>query len=319
MTVSNVQSRIAGLAGDNHTINGVAIGPDDVTRGLSGDRKVWQSPDLREAASTLEGTEVNPLHSQASVGEVTRAGFDPERGVVYEVELEDENLAEQVAKGGLEVSIEARHSDGGVVETPQGEAMRATDIEFTGLALVQHGAAPSASAQPGEAAALSAEDISAALSDEEGSAEDESAAMTDDSVSPERGQDEGMDSDNETTTSDSTTMSEDNNDPESPDVDALLQRVDEKDERIEELEAELSDVREELSETEDEVEQAARAYAEALADETVFSEDELVEKFEVEELREKVESTEGASLADAEPDVQSGGSESEETASRLRR
>jgi len=167
MTVANVQSRVAGLAESEQVISGVAVGVGDVTRGLSGDQKVWTAEELREAAESLEGTPVNPLHSQADVGEVVRAGFDPDRGVVYEAELEDPDLAEQVADGGLEVSIEARHADGGTVETDRGEAMRASDIQFTGMALVQHGAAPSASASPGEAAALSPADIHAALEEDD--------------------------------------------------------------------------------------------------------------------------------------------------------
>ncbi len=177
MTVANVQSRVAGLAESEQVISGVAVGVGDVTRGLSGDQKVWTGEELRAAAESLEGTPVNPLHSQADVGEVVRAGFDPDRGVVYEAELEDPDLAEQVADGGLEVSIEARHADGGTVETDRGEAMRASDIQFTGMALVQHGAAPSASASPGEAAALSPADIAATLEEDdpastEGDAED---------------------------------------------------------------------------------------------------------------------------------------------------
>ena len=163
-TVANVQSRTAGLAPDSsQVISGVAVGVNDVTRGLSGDRKVWRAEQLRDAAASLEGTPINPLHSQSEVGEVVRAGFDADRGVVYEAELDDESLAEQVAGGQLEVSIEAKHADGGTVETDNGEAMLATDIQFTALSLVQHGAAPSASASPGEAAALSATDIRESL------------------------------------------------------------------------------------------------------------------------------------------------------------
>jgi hypothetical protein len=97
--------------------------------------------------------------------------------VLYEAELEDASLAEQAASGHLEVSIEARHADGGTVETDRGEAMLATNIQFTGLSLVQRGAAPSASASAGEAAALSAAAIHESLAEEdpastEGDAED---------------------------------------------------------------------------------------------------------------------------------------------------
>jgi len=165
MLTETVQSRIAGCAEASQIISGVAIGVGDVTLGLSGERKVWQAEHLRAAASTLEGVSINPLHSEQDVGEVIAAGFDPDRGVIYEAELEDSRLAEQVANGQLEVSIEADHADGGAVETDRGEAMLATQIEFTGLSLLQRGAAPSASASPGEAAALSAQAIHAALAE----------------------------------------------------------------------------------------------------------------------------------------------------------
>lgn len=166
MARTTLTSHVAGLAdGSEQVISGVAVGVDDVTRGLSGDQKVWTADELRAAAASLEGTPVNPLHSEQTVGEVVRAGFDRDRGVLYEAELEDESLADQAANGHLEVSIEARHADGGTVETDRGEAMLATDIRFTGLSLVQRGAAPSASASAGEAAALSATAIRESLTD----------------------------------------------------------------------------------------------------------------------------------------------------------
>jgi len=166
MTTTTLTSHVAGLADDSEqVISGVAVGVRDVTRGLSGDQKIWTADELRAAAASLEGTPVNPLHSEQTVGEVVRAGFDPDRGVLYEAELDDESLADQAANGNLEVSIEARHADGGTVETDRGEAMLATNIQFTGLSLVQRGAAPSASASAGEAAALSATAIHESLAD----------------------------------------------------------------------------------------------------------------------------------------------------------
>lgn len=167
MSTTTLTGQVAGLAGDDEQlINGVAVGVGDITRGLSGDQKVWTAEELRAAASSLEGTPVNPLHSEQTVGEVVRAGFDADRGVIYEAALDDASLAEQAAGGHLEVSIEARHADGGTVETDRGEAMLATNIQFTGLSLVQRGAAPSASATAGEAAALSATAIHAALEED---------------------------------------------------------------------------------------------------------------------------------------------------------
>ena len=183
-TKSTFTSRTAGLAeteaDDTHVINGVAIGAGDVTHGLSRKSKVWQPDELRAAASTLEGAEIKALHSDAVVGEVTKAGFEPGVGVLYEAELEDEKLAASVASGRLSVSIEATHFDGGTVDTPEGKAMAATNITFDGLAIVQKDAAPSASAKPGQAAALAVmpDEVHAALAGEE-DVDLESAAAAD--------------------------------------------------------------------------------------------------------------------------------------------
>ena len=183
-TQSTFTSRTAGLAeteaDDTHVINGVAIGAGDVTHGLSRKSKVWQPDELRAAASTLEGAEIKALHSDAVVGEVTKAGFEPGVGVLYEAELEDEKLAAGVASGRLSVSIEATHFDGGTVDTPEGKAMAATNITFDGLAIVQKDAAQSASAKPGQAAALAVmpDEVHAALAGEE-DVDLESAAAAD--------------------------------------------------------------------------------------------------------------------------------------------
>jgi len=58
---STIESRVAGLS-DTETesnaeqvISGVAVGPGDVTKGLSGDRKVWRADELERAAGSLAG------------------------------------------------------------------------------------------------------------------------------------------------------------------------------------------------------------------------------------------------------------------------
>jgi len=162
-TTETLETRVAGLAETDQLISGVAIGEGDITRGLSGDRKLWTADALRAAASTLEGVPVTAMHSSTEVGEVTAAGYEPGVGVLYEAEIEDAQLAERAVAADMEVSVEARHADGGSVETEAGTAMAATNIHFTSLALEPQGAAPSASVTPGEAAALAPADIRAAL------------------------------------------------------------------------------------------------------------------------------------------------------------
>jgi hypothetical protein len=169
---STIESRVAGLstaeteANAEQVISGVAVGPGDVTRGLSGDRKVWRADELERAAGSLAGGDLKALHSETVVGEVIDAGYVPNRGVVYEARIDDDEIAESISEGRLTVSVEARHDDGGDVETDRGDAMSVTDIEFSDLAIVQHGAAPSASAEPGEAAALSPAEIRALLEED---------------------------------------------------------------------------------------------------------------------------------------------------------
>jgi hypothetical protein len=81
----------------------------------------------------------------------------------------------------------------------------------------------------------------------------------------------------------------------------LRAKLNEKDERIAELESEVEQLQ-------DEREEVAHAYAAALAaGDTVFDEDDLVEMCSVGELRERYNDTESATLADADPTVQSGG------------
>jgi transcriptional regulator with XRE-family HTH domain len=161
----------ATLADGQQVISGVAVGTGDVTKGLSGDRKVWTEEELKQAADSLAGGDIKALHSETTVGEVTDAGYVEGTGVVYQGRIDDEELAEGIANGRLTVSIEARHDDGGSVETARGEAMKAADIRFSDLAIVQHGAAPSASAEPGEAAALTPAEIRAALEEDPASTE----------------------------------------------------------------------------------------------------------------------------------------------------
>jgi hypothetical protein len=171
MPRATVESRVAGLsteteANAEQVITGVAVGPGDVTKGLSGDRKVWRADELERAADSLAGGDLKALHSETVVGEVVDAGYVPDKGVVYEARVDDDEIAESIANGRLTVSVEARHDDGGNVETDRGDAMSVTDIEFSDLAIVQHGAAPSASAEPGEAAALSPAEIRALLEED---------------------------------------------------------------------------------------------------------------------------------------------------------
>jgi len=78
------------------------------------------------------------------------------------------------------------------------------------------------------------------------------------------------------------------------------------DERIEELEAQVEELESKNDELLDEVESVRREYAEALAGDSPFDEDELIDKFTVEELREKYDEYDDAELASAGPAPEAG-------------
>jgi len=99
---------------NKYTIHGVALGANDVTKGSSGITKLWTDEALQESAHTLEGTELVEDHNNSSkgvVGRVTKAGYKDNVGVIYEAELYDDDLAQKIRDGLLEVSIRGYHND----------------------------------------------------------------------------------------------------------------------------------------------------------------------------------------------------------------
>lgn len=165
--------------GPPYTVHGVAIGPGDHTITKNGER-IWSADALQTAAPTLaddstdlpgDGLAVVD-HSESAgdvVGEVTKSDYDPDLGVVYEMELDDEDLAQQIANGRLEVSPRALHTpasdletnDDGVPVVNEGDLKR-----FVHLSIEQAGAAPSNFVDLGPAdqlADLSADDVQTAL------------------------------------------------------------------------------------------------------------------------------------------------------------
>jgi len=155
--------------GPPYTVHGVALGNDDVTKGKSGIKKKWPAEELEKSAETLQGTNLvidheNSVHGV--VGRVTKAGYKEDTGVVYEAELYDEDLAEKIQKGLLEVSVRGLHKDVDDLESEVGsDALVVEDIEFKNLSVVPSGAAPSNTLEMGEHAELSAAELSAFTKD----------------------------------------------------------------------------------------------------------------------------------------------------------
>ena len=157
MTDTTLSGPVAHASADGHTIHGVAIGEDDVTAGEHG-RKRWPRDVLEPAAETLAGEPFvfnagDPSqHSgdgRRTVGNVVRAAYEPGVGVVYQARIDDEDVAEQLSRGELEVSIEGSGEE--VEEDPETGAAILRGFEFTGIAAVKRGASPSNYAAPGEA------------------------------------------------------------------------------------------------------------------------------------------------------------------------
>lgn len=321
-TTAQFTSRIAECSAtdEGYVVHGVALGEDDITNGAYGLKK-WPRAVLEPAAETLAGNEVTHLyddpknHGGDVIGEVTTAAYEPGVGIVYEARLADEDVANKLALGQYEVSVEGGNPDRIDHDEETGAAIL-HGIEFSGLAVVERGASPSNHAGAGSAAdnpaiaALSAADIQAALADDDSSSEDSAAdgqdSETDDT--PDEPAEPGATPDSDMT-----------DEPDDPETEGSTDEVVALREELTDVKATLSDTRERLDDVEterdhlrEEREAVALAYAEALTtEESVFSAEEMAERFEVAELRERFEERDDVELAetDDEPDVQTGGGE----------
>ena len=145
-----------------YTIHGVAIGPDNVTHGLSGDKKLWPASTLQDAAASLQGKNLVIDHEnsvRSVVGEVTDSHYRGGIGVVFEAELDDREIAEKVQNNRLDVSARIFHRD--TEELSKDEATGAYVIDlakFDNLSFVMKpGASSSNSVEIGKAEALRSE------------------------------------------------------------------------------------------------------------------------------------------------------------------
>ncbi len=282
-----------------YTVHGVAIGANEVTHGANG-AKFWPEDELRAAVQSLVGVPLTKNHDDKSVesvvGEVLDAGFEPDVGIVFEAEVDEEELATKVARGRLEVSIHAIHGDGG--RTPAGELI-AEDIRFLDLSLVPRGGSPSnfieAGESPSEAlASLSTDEVagyfnkSMSNDTDEHESEEEELEADIEAEEAEVEADESQDEQNE----------------------AEVEAAELRDE-VQSLQAENQELRAEL--------QSVRLeYAEQLSEGSPFEAAELAEKFSFDELREKFDEAEASlvtdedtSEAEATPAPQTGDTESE--------
>lgn len=167
MSTERVDTGTAALAVDSGDVpvqvSGIAIGEGDVTIGGSGKETYWPPETLEEAAEGLEGQPIATSQnhtadgakamtpSEAVIGEVTEAAYQPGTGVVFKGEVDDPDIARSIENGRLEVSpLVARDTE----PLQDGPAeFKATEIHrWRDLAVVVDGAAPSNQITVGDSA-----------------------------------------------------------------------------------------------------------------------------------------------------------------------
>ena len=261
-----------------YTVHGVAVGANEVTHGSNG-AKFWPAEELRMSAQSLVGVPLTKNHDdrnvESVVGQIIDAGFESGVGIVYEAEVDDEDLATKIARGRLEVSVHALHGDGG--RTDEGELI-VEDVRFLDLSLVPRGGSPANYVEAGDSpsevlASLSTDDVAGFFST--GSTETDES-MTDDTDEIE---DEAELESDET---------------ESDETEAEV----EADHEEAELEEDLESLRAENQELRNELESVRLEYAEKLSDGGPFSAAQLAEKFSFEELKENFEEAEASLVTD---------------------
>lgn len=161
-------SRIASLSDSlegspPYVVHGVAIGPGDITKGQTGKKKLWPGETLREAAASLQGRPLVRDHintSKGVVGTVTDSRWRDGVGVLYEAELDDQELAKKVDNGRLEVSARIKHPPSDRLDIDeQSGALRVPRARFDNLSIVPTGAAPSNKVEIGSSEHLSDAEI----------------------------------------------------------------------------------------------------------------------------------------------------------------
>lgn len=281
-----------------YTVHGVAIGANEVTFGSNGP-KFWPDTALEASVQSLVGVPLNKNHDdktvESVVGEVVDAAFEAGVGIVFEAEIDDEDLATKVARGRLEVSVHALHSDGG--RTSEGEVI-VEDVRFLDLSLVPRGGSPSNYVEAGEhpsevLASLSESDVDAILAT---SGSDSTTTMTDEKT-------DDIEQDNEEAEVEADIESEDTEEAE-VEADDESEDTEEAELQGDELRDEVSTLRSQNQELRNELESVRLEYASQLSEDTAFEAEMLAEKFSFDELRETFDEAE-ASLVTSDDDATS--------------
>lgn len=170
-TVSGGLAVLSTATDDGPTIvHGVAMGEDDTSKGMSGVETQWPGDVLKEAAPKLRGKplveghpgvektdsglSVDPQPPVSSVvGEVTKTSYKDGVGILFEAEVDNEDIAAQIENGRADVSPIVRRK---IAESDNGNAVAEQIAGFRDLGVVVDGASPSNSISMG-ASAMAAE------------------------------------------------------------------------------------------------------------------------------------------------------------------
>lgn len=300
--------------GPGHTISGVAMPPNS-TALSDGDELFFPASETKEAADTLAGESISVGHPDdwpypvgETVGRITQSAWDSALGLVYEGVVADDEIAEKIESGILDVSAHVMSNDG---DTTDGGRITAEDMRFMGLGLVSRGAVEGNSVDIGELA-LSVDSLPQRAG-EDGPAQAVNVALEANKPSVE---------------------------------DQLRSRISTLSEKLESEREKVSELRDGLAEREREsihrdeaYDRVATAYATALAQDSALSSERLLSSLTLEELGEEYDAAiESGALSEsgsvltrgsdpseseagesgrslthtgspAEPDVQSGGGE----------
>lgn len=154
---ASLSADLSDAAGESFVINGIAIGEGDVTFGESEEFKYWSKEALQDAEGTLTGRPLVVNHensAEGKIGVVTKDVYRSGVGILYEAEIAPhyEEYAKDVKAGILDVSPRIYHPE--IEELDEHEETGAYYVDtayFDNLSLVDHGAAPSNTAEFGEA------------------------------------------------------------------------------------------------------------------------------------------------------------------------
>jgi hypothetical protein len=309
-------ARCAPLDGQTepYTVHGVAIGEGDTTYGENGP-KFWPAEELRAATQSLVGVPLTKNHDddrvESVIGEVVDAGYEAGLGVVFEAEVDDEEIATKIARGRLEVSIHALHTRGG--QTQDGE-MIVENVRFADLSVVPRGASPTnyVEAGPSEAlASLSADEMSELIGHESDAATSHDSTMTDTDSEPTdeapEAEAEASEANADTTEADEADVEEavaEDAEPDTGDADEAeaSEDVDEASNEEAKLRGKIEELRAENEELRQELHSVRLEYADTLAEASPFEAEELAERFTFDELQERFEESEASLTGGAEVD-----------------